>query len=516
MGKYLRQLTHKLYKVVTSWSKNNKLIIVILGVALFVRVYRVNMLLGFWYDQGRDALVIWDLWHKGKLFLIGPTTGLTDIFLGPFYYYLIAPFYLIGKGNPFFPAIFLSFTTVIGTGLLYQLGKKYYSKKVGIIAALITAISYQIVYLSRWLSNPTSIFLSSVILLYLLTELVNKGDRKLWIFVALIIGLSLNFEAASAFFYIPVTLVVFIYILFTSGKKYFPNLSVIFLAIGTFVLIQLPQVIFNLRHDNILFKAFSEVLLKKENVSVLFWSSLKYRADFFWNSFSEKIFPQPTMFAQISFILLGILLIIKINKFRKNPLFVTLLMFLLIPLVGYTLFQGNYGQLFDYYLMGYYYPFILLLSIILMEFWSFTLGKVFVLIFIIIFSWQNGRLTRNYITTGLDGPASVLIGNQMNIINWIYNDAKGSNFNIDIYVPPVIPYSYNYLLLWQGNVRCGKSLCGLKNTSDEKLLYTIYETDFPHPERLNEWFKRQNTIGIVQADYSFGGVAVQRRSRISK
>ena len=63
--------------------------------AFVLRIYRINDLLAFHFDQGRDALVIWDLWHNGKPFLIGPVTGLTGIFLGPFYYYLISPFYLI-------------------------------------------------------------------------------------------------------------------------------------------------------------------------------------------------------------------------------------------------------------------------------------------------------------------------------------------------------------------------------------------------------------------------------------
>ena len=75
-----------------------------------MRTLNINSLLAFHYDQGRDALVIWDLIHNGKLFLIGPTTGLAGVFRGPFYYYLIAPFYLIAGGNPVIPAIFFNIT----------------------------------------------------------------------------------------------------------------------------------------------------------------------------------------------------------------------------------------------------------------------------------------------------------------------------------------------------------------------------------------------------------------------
>ncbi len=85
------------------------LLFILLAFAFFFRAYRVQGLLGFYYDQGRDGLVIWDLIHQGKMFLIGPTTGLAGVFLGPFYYYLIAPFYFLGKGDPAYPAVFLAF-----------------------------------------------------------------------------------------------------------------------------------------------------------------------------------------------------------------------------------------------------------------------------------------------------------------------------------------------------------------------------------------------------------------------
>src|SRR3989338_282605 len=97
------------------------ILMIILFSAFFIRTYRLNELLGFYYDQGRDALVIWDLWHKGKFFLVGPTTGIAGLFRGPWYYWLIAPFYLIGQGAPIWPAVFLVATSVAAVGLIYIL-----------------------------------------------------------------------------------------------------------------------------------------------------------------------------------------------------------------------------------------------------------------------------------------------------------------------------------------------------------------------------------------------------------
>src|SRR5258708_16047721 len=126
--------------------RNHKIIYLILGVilvfALYVRVHGLGTVLGFYFDQGRDALVIWDFIHSHKFFLIGPTTGLPGIFRGPYYYYLIAPFYFLGKGNPIWPSIFLSFTTILPIILIYSLGTKFVIRITVIIPPIFTSFFF--------------------------------------------------------------------------------------------------------------------------------------------------------------------------------------------------------------------------------------------------------------------------------------------------------------------------------------------------------------------------------------
>ena len=106
-------------------------VFIILLISFVLRVFRVDQILGFYYDQGRDALVIWNLIYSHKFFLIGPTTGLAGVFRGPFYYYLIAPFYWLGKGNPVWPAVFLAFLSVAALGLMY-----YLAREIGVVQRL--------------------------------------------------------------------------------------------------------------------------------------------------------------------------------------------------------------------------------------------------------------------------------------------------------------------------------------------------------------------------------------------
>ena len=85
----------------------------ILCIALFLRIYKLNDYLIFVYDQGRDAQAVAKI-LKGKLTLIGPTTGIPGLFYGPFYYYFIAFPYWLSQGNPLGVTIFLVLFDLLG------------------------------------------------------------------------------------------------------------------------------------------------------------------------------------------------------------------------------------------------------------------------------------------------------------------------------------------------------------------------------------------------------------------
>jgi hypothetical protein len=114
----------------------------------------------------------------------------------------------------------------------------------------------------------------------------------------------------------------------------------------------------------------------------------------------------------------------------------------------------------------------------------------------------------------MDGPTDIKFGSQIRAVNWVFDNAAGRGvYNVDVYVPPVIPYAYDYLFLWKGSLRCGNTLCG-KVEYSTPILYTLYEQDPPNPDRLDAWLERQKGIGIIEEEVRFGGITVQRRTRI--
>lgn len=495
-------------KLLKNW-KTHIFIFLILTIALLLRVYNINTLLGFYYDQGRDALKIWDLWHKGDLFLVGPTTGIAGILRGPYYYYLIAPFYLLGKGDPVFPSIFLSLTTVAAVYFTYYLGVKIQDKKTGLIAAFISAVSFNIVMASRWLSNPTPMLLLSVFLVWMFL-LVTEGKKWGWIGISFISGLSLfHFGSAGEVFYFLAIIVFAIW-----QRKNLPDKKTLKYSIGAFLLTILPLIIFDLKNKGLILGNIQTFLFKGESFRLVTWREISDRFDFYYDVFTKLIFH--ARYDKESLIIIGVILYFFYelkNLWKLKG--VKILILLLGSLVfGFTFFQGNFGNIYDYYLTGYYLIFILLFSMALGRMYKSKLGKLFLIFFFVTFISNNYGVLKFKLGDKADGQNSIAFKNQLDAINWAFDDAKGEEINVDVYVPPVIPYAYDYLFLWQGTKRCGEDLCGMKLDKKTRILYTLYEHDPPHPERLEAWLDRQKGIGEIEKEVSFGAITVQRRTRI--
>ena len=126
------------------------------------------------------------------------------------------------------------------------------------------------------------------------------------------------------------------------------------------------------------------------------------------------------------------------------------------------------------------------------------------MLFLFLFLNNNLNVLKFKLTDNVESSGSIALKSEMQAVNWIKNDIRVSDFNIDVYVPPVISYSYDYLFKWQG-----------VNQSDKMvpLLYTLYEGDPNNSQRLKEWLKRQDGYGKVKEKAQFGGISVERRIR---
>ena len=362
----------------------SKILFLILGLAFLVRWLRPD-LVGFYFDQGRDALVIWNLLHNGKLFLIGPTTGVEGIFLGPFYYYLLAPAYWLGKGDPVFPIRFMAILNLGSLWLLYKLGEKYFSGLVGLFAVILAGFSYYYVFGNRWLANPTPLPFFAVLTFWFMAKLIH-GHAKSFPLVCFLIGLSLQLEAASAVFFVPSLLIT----LWVFRKSINLKIKNVFLGLLMFGITLVPQLWFNFRHQNILFSAFYKFLISEKSFIQSPLEIIPERLLFYFNAFTRQLSPAgiPGRIAIFIFVLVGITK--KWPKLIQNSTFKFILIWLFTPMVLLLLYTGNHGYVWDYYFTGIYPLFFLLVGAVI--------GKRLIgIIFILIFLMANLLPIYNYL-----------------------------------------------------------------------------------------------------------------------
>lgn len=476
----------------------------ILVISFILRVTRVDQILAFHYDQGRDALVIWDLIHLRKFFLIGPTTGLAGLFRGPFYYYLIAPFYYLGKGNPVFPAVFLAFLSVLALALMYYLSRQIGGKKLGFIALILGSFSFEIIYASRWLSNPTPMLLLSMIFVWMLF-LIQDGKKWVWIVLSFVLGLSFfHFGSSGELFYF---LSIAIFCLYF---KKFPDIKTLVISIFVFLFTFSPLFIFNIKHDGILFDNVKNLLSAGNGFSFPNWQFIHDRLKDIAIHFSALLFHSPFAKEWIHIFAILVVFVRFIPSVIKNDRVKVLAILLFSVVFGLLFFQGNNGSLYQYYLTGYYLIFLILMASILNSlFDSSAFGKILAVYLLVFFLFQNWSWVKPYITTTGNEKDAIVLSNQKRVVDWVYTNAGQRDFNVDSYVPPVISYSYDYLFRWLGTSKYMKSPVD----SQTPLLYTLYEIDPPHPERLKAWLERQEGIGKVIKEETFGGITVQERER---
>src|SRR3989344_2702140 len=172
--------------------------IIILLIASFMRLYRIADYMTFLGDEGRDAMVAREI-LSGNLTLLGPRASAGDFFLGPIYYYMIAPFLYITRFDPVGPAIMVALFGIATVALLYIFAKKYFGIKAAIISSLLYAVSPLVIAYSRssWNPNPMPFF--SLLTFYFLAKALEKRKSKLFIAAGFLIGIMMQLHYLTVF-----------------------------------------------------------------------------------------------------------------------------------------------------------------------------------------------------------------------------------------------------------------------------------------------------------------------------
>ncbi|MDO8582977.1 MAG: glycosyltransferase family 39 protein [bacterium] len=375
-------------------------LLVILVIASFYRLYRIMDYMTFLGDEGRDALIVYDILH-GHLTLLGPTASVGGFFLGPIYYYFMTPFLWLFNYNPVGPAVMVAIFGIATVGLIYKVGKEFFGPIVGLIAAALYSVSPLVVSYSRSSWNPNLMPFFSLLTLYILYKALKNDSSKWLIICGLLLGMTMQLHYLTIF----LGVIIAIYILLIRGKSLHRTFKDYVLIFVGFIVGWSPFIAFEFRHK------FLNVM---SILNFIFHSGETGGNDNFFGIIGNVFFrlfgrlltyfPPPeqissgqhpnigwwyyaTLFLAIGCIINLVVRVIKSHRSSLNFSRYSLLLIWL--LIGVGLFGFYRKSIHDYY-FGFMFPLpFFLVGIFISNLLKFKIGRILGIIILLSITWIN-------------------------------------------------------------------------------------------------------------------------------
>lgn len=266
---------------IPNWIQVNKsefgVLLTILLTGAFLRLYRISEYMLFLGDEGRDAVIVRRLLVNFDPILIGPGTSIGNMYLGPLYYYLMAPAMLLSGLSPIGPAFQIALFGVATIFLVWFIAREWFGGLAAVVAAALYAVSPVVIIYSRSSWNPNIMPFFALVCIYGIWR-VWKKQEWWWLIV---VGISYAFVLQSHYLGLLLAPTLGIFWLLTASKvwneqktkKYF-LLSTLY-SLLVFILLMSPLVIFDARHGWNNFNAMKTFFTyRQETVSVRPWTVL--------------------------------------------------------------------------------------------------------------------------------------------------------------------------------------------------------------------------------------------------
>ncbi len=157
-------------------------------------------------DQIRDCFTIRDIAVRHKLVLIGPCAAPFPN-LGPLYYYIIAPSMLFSQ-EPEAVCVWIALLNTASILLCYKLGCELFGEQVGLLSALLYAVSPTSVAFSKFIWNPNILPLFTTALLYSAAKVLGGASSYIIAVVPLAFAAAQIHPSGGAF--IPILLALYL------------------------------------------------------------------------------------------------------------------------------------------------------------------------------------------------------------------------------------------------------------------------------------------------------------------
>ena len=378
----------------------NRLASLIILVFILLRFINLNSHVTFLGDQGRDAIIMKRILTLEHFPAIGAPTSIGMVYLGPFYYYFMAPWLLLFNFNPLGPAFGMAFLSSVLGLLAYLLIYKHFDNLTALFFLFFLTFSFSNISLSRFSWNPNLLPIFTFFTLYAFYQVLyeNSKKNKIKFFWPLLFGalFSFSFQLHYLAILLLPTFLLFFGLRIKETKTVMPYLVKIGLSVVTFIFFSIPLLIFDLRHNflnfNNLLKLFFQGDVTSQNgylqrlieTIIGFWQhSWAITLDQFW---------------ALGLIILLLVTLIKFGRKSKSPWYWLNLANLVFFLLGFAALNSNR---FEHYFGPVYFSLFLTLGFVFSyRFRNCPICRYIVPLFLLIFFIANFYKFKVYFSPG--------------------------------------------------------------------------------------------------------------------
>lgn len=432
------------------------------------------------HDNDLAGWVVKDIVIEKHLRLIGQETSTQGIFIGGLFYYLQVPFFILSRMDPVGVTLLGAILGGFYTLGVYQIFKNVFNKKVALIASALYSLSYIFVFNDREIVPTQPVIFWSIAFFWGLMEILMGNIKKGLIISAVLVSLIWHLNFALI---LPVPLILVSLVL---SKKHIVFKDLV-KPIAVVVILSLPLIIFELRHNFIQTNALISSLVTDQKDIMSGWDKVVRIFHLVSKNYYSLILP-PLKFLKYEHIMFCFILLFGyLYKTKKEyrKMFGLLLLWFIIYFLFFSLYSKRVSE---YYLSGIQFIPLILLALLFekflnlkkFRFWGYCLFVILIIVnlyrFFTIPINRSGYLEKKALVSEIKKDA---IQNGYPCLSVSYITDPGYNLG------------YRYLF-WLNGMH-------VNNSSSGSPVYTIV---FPLNDTLFPANRSFGALGLIYPDYS--------------
>lgn len=425
-----------LRKLKARWALFSLLVLL----AILLRLYKLETLFNFDYDQAFQAEYAYRLLVNHKFSLVGQELSFQGFFLGPVHSLVETLPYFLCRLSPDCTPYFFALAGLSTGVVFYLLFRKILGSKVTFLAVYVYLISYAQIRYELGVNTNNLIIPAAMLALFCLFKYFQNKDKFLAV-GSFLLGLAVvNFNPVVIFF----AAAYFVTALFRQRI----SLITYAFSICAFLINSVPLLIFNARHENLLIVNFIKFIKDSSQPHDYLFTFFALVWDNLLPFYLDYLSVPASLITKLGLMLVLVLGLILLKKNLKNQrIFLFFPLIYLLYLLGFTLYSSHVPP---YYFTATLPAFLILLAS------AVTRHKLPLVMFIVIYSAANVSAIARF-----DSRTNYQYKKQA--VRFIIEDSKDKSFMLYNDMPIGANTGYNTLF----------KLFGKEPKEEEELLYIM-------------------------------------------